>query len=63
MRIHRPNGLPGVPAGRRTTTDILAKLQVNNRSEVGAIARGHGKDSADGEVAAANDRSGRGTVG
>jgi hypothetical protein len=44
MRIHRPNGLPGAPAGRKDhTTDILAKLQVNNRSEAAAIARGHGK--------------------
>jgi hypothetical protein len=64
MRIHRLNGLPGAPAGREDhTTDILAKLQVNQRSEVGAIARGHGKAPADGEVTAANNRSGRGTVG
>jgi DNA-binding NarL/FixJ family response regulator len=44
-------------------THILAKLQVTNRSEAAAIARGHGKAPADGEVTAANDRSGRGTVG
>jgi DNA-binding CsgD family transcriptional regulator len=31
-------------------THILAKLQVTNRSEAGAIARGHGKAPADGEV-------------
>ena len=64
MRIHRPNGLPGAPAGREDhTTNILAKLQVTNRSEAGAIARDHGKAPADGEVTAANDRSGRGTAG
>jgi DNA-binding NarL/FixJ family response regulator len=28
-------------------THILAKLQVTNRSEAGAIARGHGKAPAD----------------
>ena len=44
-------------------THILAKLQVTNRSEAGAIARGHGKAPAYGEVTAVNDRSGRGTVG
>jgi hypothetical protein len=44
-------------------THILAKLQVTNRSEAGAIARGHGKVPADGEVTAADDGSGRGTVG
>jgi len=64
LRIHRPNGLPGPPAGREDhTTNIVAKLQVTNRSEAGAIARGHGKAPADGEVIAANDRSGRGTAG
>jgi hypothetical protein len=64
MRIHRPNLPPGAPAGREDhTTNILAKLQATNRSEAGATARGQGKAPADGEVTAANDRSGRGTAG
>jgi DNA-binding NarL/FixJ family response regulator len=36
-------------------TQILEKLQVTNRSEAGAIARGHGKAPAEGEVTPAND--------
>ena len=36
-------------------THILEKLQVTNRSEAGAIARGHGKAPAEGEVTPAND--------
>jgi len=36
-------------------THILAKLQVTNRSEAGAIARGHGEAPADGEVTQAID--------
>jgi hypothetical protein len=44
-------------------THILAKLQVTNRSEASARARGHGKAPADGEVTAANDGAGRGTAG
>jgi DNA-binding CsgD family transcriptional regulator/tetratricopeptide (TPR) repeat protein len=43
-------------------THILAKLQVTNRSEAGAIARRHGKAPADGEASPANDPSGRGKV-
>jgi DNA-binding NarL/FixJ family response regulator len=43
-------------------THILEKLQVTNRSQAGAIARGHGKAPADGEVTPANDPSGRGKV-
>jgi DNA-binding NarL/FixJ family response regulator len=38
-------------------THILAKLQVTNRSEAGAIARGHGKAPAVGELTAAYDPS------
>jgi DNA-binding CsgD family transcriptional regulator len=36
-------------------THILAKLQVTNRCEAGAVARGHGKAPADGEVTQAID--------
>ena len=36
-------------------THILEKLQVTNRSRAGAIARGHGKAPAEGEVTPAND--------
>ena len=43
-------------------THILAKLQVTNRSQAGAIARGHGKAPAEGEVTPANDPSGRGKI-
>ena len=43
-------------------THILEKLQVNNRGEAGAMARGHGKTPADSEVAAANEPSERGKV-
>jgi DNA-binding CsgD family transcriptional regulator len=43
-------------------THILAKLQVTNRSEAGAMARGHAKAPADGEVTAAKDPSERGKV-
>jgi hypothetical protein len=43
-------------------THILEKLQVTNRSEAGAIARGHGKAPAEGGVTPADDPSGRGTI-
>jgi hypothetical protein len=43
-------------------THILEKLQVTNRSEAGAIARGHGKAPAEGEVTPANHPSGRGKI-
>jgi DNA-binding CsgD family transcriptional regulator len=43
-------------------THILEKLQVTNRGEAGALARGHGKTHADSEVTAANDPSERGKV-
>jgi hypothetical protein len=43
-------------------THILEKLQVTNRSEAGAIARGHGKAPAVGAVTPANAASGRGTI-
>ena len=36
-------------------THILEKLQVTNRSQAGAIARGHGKAPAEGEVTPGND--------
>ena len=36
-------------------THILEKLQVTNRSQAGAIARGHGKAPAQGEATPAND--------
>jgi DNA-binding NarL/FixJ family response regulator len=36
-------------------THILEKLQVTNRSQAGAIARGHGNAPAEGEVTPAND--------
>jgi len=36
-------------------THILAKLQVTNGSQAGAIARGHGKTPAEGEVTPANN--------
>jgi DNA-binding NarL/FixJ family response regulator len=36
-------------------THILEKLQVTNRSEAGAITRGHGKAAAEGEVTPASD--------
>jgi len=43
-------------------THILAKLQVTNRSEAGAVARRHSKAPADGEANPANEPSGRGKV-
>jgi DNA-binding CsgD family transcriptional regulator len=43
-------------------THILAKLQVTNRSEAGAIARATAKPPAEGEVTPANDPSGRGKI-
>ena len=39
-------------------THILAKLQVTNRSEAGAIARGHGKAPAEGEATRPMTRQG-----
>ena len=43
-------------------THILEKLQVTNRSEAGAIARGHGKAPAEDAVTPPNDPSGRGKI-
>jgi hypothetical protein len=43
-------------------THILEKLQVTNRGEAGAIARGHGKAPAEGEATPASDPSGRGKI-
>ena len=43
-------------------THILEKLQVTNRSQAGAIARGHGKAPAEDAVTPPNDPSGRGTI-